>query len=969
MSNGRYQQIDDGMNTTNRPPSGSIGSIRGTELSSSAQEHNMQAYWRRVDEEDELDRQRRARTESKSGSVDMIIGDIKNLKNKVTGGGTKIDTTLKRRNYFDRDGVIRFELLPRLHHPQMELQTVLQLDRDFLHPDEEMYAVNMRWLCGWINFVVHGNRTPGEITNHKLVNRKSGKVKSGSIYNKHWRPVNEQVWRFLHNNYSGSPVIKFKIGPDPVTTKEEVVEYMGDVRLHLCAQVQWPNLVDAADTGDRIDLTQVNPETALGVEAGAEALKRAQAEAELKRAKEMENEIKAQQAEAAKTVFMAAEGARQLDEGKALEEEANKLAGEAALNVLNKAKGDEMMKEAEELGKQHAEATSELAGAMMQDMMAEQAAEDARRLEAEAQADVMAGAANLLGQSAAVDQMKMGMAAQEELKSDQAASALESFKAASANSALSDALNATGSEREQLILEAAARKLQAAWRSRLAKQAVMAKRAERDFLLQDGAARMLQSAWRRLNARKDVARKRAERDMLMQKSAAMKFQSAWRRKKARERMAKLKAERQAKLEEGAAWKLQACYRIRQARKKTNELRAEAQRLKENGASMMLQAAWRRKQARAEVARLRLERQQLLEHGAAVLLQSTFRAHKAKELVGQIKKDIATNHKMSTLIGTKLRQHLAKKRTKELYRTWRRPFRMRIVNAKGLPNADYFGSSDPFVVVTALEPDAQNPAAAPLQKAMWKTKTINDSLEPVFDEEVTYSGCNGYSTLVFTVLDKDMISLSGSNDLLGQCSMTIAKEALWEDGHDFTVRLPLGPVAHPVFKADGKPFKIDGDTGAGELVIEFKPRNTVASTSLGCERFCHHDESSSLFGNFKTQWSKRWLVVTDEGLHCHETTQNLNSVDKFVAATDLGPSTIILNFEERDTVLQVARMTDPSKPLYFYMSKQGEALMVKNKLDVVLKRCGRSGAAAAEEMSAAAEASPRKSTSKKKFGMF
>lgn len=930
----------------------------GVELRETVRAHadgNMETFWAQKDAEDAEEAARMAPKKKRLGLPLM--------------GPKKGDKNLKRRNYFDRDGAIRFELIPRLHHAQSELQTVLKLDKAYIHPNETMYVINMRWLCGWINFTVHGNRTPSEINNHKLVNRKSGKVKSAVMYNKHWRPVNKEVWDFLFSHYSGSPVISFKVGPDPIVGKDDIVEYMTDVKLHLSAVVEWPDL--CAPVEDLIQDLSKDASKNLEAESAAEQVRQAGAEAELRRAKELKAKIAAEQAEAAKTVLMGAEGAKQMGEARKLEDEANQLAGAAALNVLNKAKGDELMAEAAELGKQHAAASSEMAGAMMQDMMAQKAADDAKKAEEEAQAAVLAGAANLLGQSGAVDQLKKGLSAKAEADSETLNSTMHMFQQQTADSAFSDALNYTGPDREAKMEDAAARKLQAAWRSKVAREAMQAKRAEQKFLMEDGAARMMQSAWRRLNARRDVARKRAEREMLMQRAAALKFQGAWRRKKARAKMNKLRAERQAKLEEGAAWKLQACWRIRQARKKSNELRAEAQRLRENGAALMVQAAFRKKQARDKVKRMRAERQALLENGAAVLLQSVFRAKKAKNLVQQVRTDLARDNQMSTKVTSLLRQHMAKKHTKAAYRKWTRPFKIRLVNCNGLLKADFFGSSDPYVIVSAMQPDPDHPQAPPQQVASWKSKVVSNSQDPVFDQELTYSGCNGFSTLVFTVLDKDMISLSGASDLLGQCTIDISKESLWVDEPEFTIRQPLGPADVPVLKADGTPVKIDGDEGKGEIVVEFMPRNTRAAAAGWCERFCKHDESS-LFGTFKKQWSARWLVITEEGLWSHETPKNLNNVDKHVPAEKLGATKIVLNYEEKDTVLQVDRLG--SDPLYFYFAKPGEALMFKAKLEVVVKRTGRSAkdlAAAAEAGAAEMPTTKRSSGSKRKGlgGMF
>mmetsp|Transcript_71370 Transcript_71370/g.201306 ORF Transcript_71370/g.201306 Transcript_71370/m.201306 type:complete len:487 (+) Transcript_71370:1459-2919(+) len=463
-----------------------------------------------------------------------------------------------------------------------------------------------------------------------------------------------------------------------------------------------------------------------------------------------------------------------------------------------------------------------------------------------------------------------------------------------------------------------------------------------------------------------------QRDALLEKGSAMMLQGAWRKKQARRKAAAMKAAKEEKLRQGAALRLQGAYRIRRARKKAAVMKAKAEEVRMQGASLMLQGAWRRKQARKHVAELKAEKQRILEKGSAILVQSAWRAKQAKRLVGEARAELAKSNAMSNVLQGRMRQHLAKNKTKHAFRKWTRPFLIKVVGARGLKQADAIGSSDPFVFVTALEPEAPEDhtqatkltqSAAELaitdelgeQKMRYTSACIKNSLNPDWNEEVLITGTNGFCNLVFTVLDKDMMQI-GDYDFLGQCVKSMAHEDVWHSGAPFQVELPLGDYKHPVINDKGKPVGIEEGTGQGSIIIEFIPQNSHGVIAGYGERFCQNKGFS--LGNSKSGWERKWIALTHrEGLKCWDNLNNMNDCDKHVAPIDVTGVQILTNHEGKDTVLEITRRNDP-KPILLTIEGQGKVLQWKSKLEHMIK-------VAAEELyknGGAEEPSEKRSTS-------
>jgi len=102
----------------------------------------------------------------------------------------------------------------------------------------------------------------------------------------------------------------------------------------------------------------------------------------------------------------------------------------------------------------------------------------------------------------------------------------------------------------------------------------------------------------------------------------------------------------------------------------------------------------------------------------------------------------------------------------------RSLRVIILSARGLRNADNMpgqGVSDPFCTC----------AAAGRPGAMVKTRTVQDSLDPVWHHEDELIVCaQGDDVLEFTVWDKDLVK---QDDLLGRAELAVSPAHMFFDG--------------------------------------------------------------------------------------------------------------------------------------------------------------------------------------------
>lgn len=262
--------------------------------------------------------------------------------------------------------------------------------------------------------------------------------------------------------------------------------------------------------------------------------------------------------------------------------------------------------------------------------------------------------------------------------------------------------------------------------------------------------------------------------------AATMLKNAWRGKQARRRVKEMKAKKQKLLEESMARKLQSRYRARLAKKRVEKLKAEKQKLREEGAAIIVQSNWRIKKAKDKVNRLKAERQRLLEEGAALKVQSRWRIRQAQQRVGHMRtardEKIAKENAARIKIMHLLKLQHAKLKLRQLIQHQRNILIVTLKQAVDINIGDV-SSSDPYVLLHAeygkswrnpkyATPSLKNPDAS---LSVHKSHVINNTLHPIWNEELVALNTTGADKLVLTLMDKDTIS---SDDFLGEVSLQL-----------------------------------------------------------------------------------------------------------------------------------------------------------------------------------------------------
>lgn len=213
----------------------------------------------------------------------------------------------------------------------------------------------------------------------------------------------------------------------------------------------------------------------------------------------------------------------------------------------------------------------------------------------------------------------------------------------------------------------------------------------------------------------------------------------------------MKLERQRLREEGCAIMLQSAWRTKKARRKAAEMKARKQQLLEEGAAMQLQAAWRIKQARQRVAGLKKEKQDKLENKGAVAVQRLWQTRQARRHFLKVRK-------ACTLVERVARGMIARLRIGALQRNFHpHNFIVHLKSGQDLNVADTT-TSDPYVLVTAH--------AGSILLSYNKSKTIPNTLNPVWNQELLVSAVQADSRVALTIMDSDVI---GNDDFMGQVS--------------------------------------------------------------------------------------------------------------------------------------------------------------------------------------------------------
>lgn len=401
-------------------------------------------------------------------------------------------------------------------------------------------------------------------------------------------------------------------------------------------------------------------------------------------------------------------------------------------------------------------------------------------------------------------------------------------------------------------------------------------------------------------------------------------------------------ERDAVVVQCSATRIQNTYRSHISWTVVNSLLTEARRVRAMIAARLINRCWRRKAAINEMHGRRRDKKRCVENGAAVTIQTCVRYKLACQ-----------NH-----------------------RKLRRPFYIRVLRTSG--QSEKVESGNVFVIVTAHEPvetlggpsvsdsiphrrsrkrqsildiliSSSKPdfSTCPEQISMYRSKFggVNKDSErlfpPIFwNELVCVSGCNGFSTLVFTVLGKKN-PLSGAYPFYGQMSKSIRHFDLWSDHKAlYATKLPMGPAEVPIIDENGRQMMMEAPVKlTGELWVDFISTPACGSISSQCDRFT--GRRSSDIRSLGSKWKPTWAVLTIlDGLQFYDSSSRLNKIEEDgyfqVEAGDISDVHILSQFDSRTSVLEI-KMKEGTKSIYLHFSEHGDAHLWQLKLKVVNSR--------------------------------
>jgi hypothetical protein len=416
--------------------------------------------------------------------------------------------------YYSPTGLLISYERPKKHSARREYQYVSSQDAKRFQADDDCYLLCISWHKAWLNYALKRTKVvPRMIENYTLLDGKREQLRTNVMPKKDFRPINKAVWEYLFHQYGGGPVITFKV-PGGFTEEDYLKGWW--MRKVVFEQVviiihPGPSPVEATVSIGESTRNPLSDDNGLAanVNIAANLMLRDLGKAKFEKAKAVQTEINAYQAENAAILMNKDRGSSMLAEGLMKEKEANQALSESIAHQMAEASARQKLKK------------------------------DTKEIKAKAEASA--------------NTETLAVMAQVSLKKQfQAALKTKNFK---------------------LQEELAARMLQNAWEGKRARVRVTKMKEEKQYLLEDGYARKLQSRYRAYLAKKRVMKLRAEKKLLKDEGAAIIVQSAWRACKARQHVMELKVKKQCLLEEGAALKLQSAWRIRQAKPKLKRLKS------------------------------------------------------------------------------------------------------------------------------------------------------------------------------------------------------------------------------------------------------------------------------------------------------------------------------------------------------------------------------------------------------------
>lgn len=632
--------------------------------------------------------------------------------------------------YYEPDGgaLISFEY-PKKHSPKRELVFVSTYDAKLFRAQELCYVVSSAWHTYWLDFATRAStQIPPEINNHSLLDG-DGRIRTDLKHRKHYRAINKIVWDYYFKLYGGGPVICFKVPAGFAKEEYERSTWIKHVRLHSVAIVIHPSSFPSQTN----EFAMVNNPMAEGhASAAAGVLLNDLSKSKLRQAKEKDKEINASNAEAIGAMMAKDMGKRKLEEAKEKEKE------------------------------QHA-ANAGAIGHMFAGELANQQLAKAKQAQAAEQQATTESTAMLFAKGNVKKNFKEALARKD-------ARAAQFY---------------------------AATMLKNAWRAKKARERTRLMRAEKQRLLEDGMARKLQAKYRTRLAQRRVRKLREEQRRLKEEACAIIVQSNWRIRQSRRKVQRLKAEKQRLLEEAAALKVQSRWRVRKASQQVAQLRKTRQAREQMMESAKLRLLrllllWR--------ARFALKKRRMTNRQLAYV-----QVLRARDInVGDV-----TSSDPFVVVSVESRHYSASSASSASS------------SSSALPRTLSSSAPSFSLMKSGAGPNGENPNHEPLgsTRSRFKTSVKSATLAPEWNETALAVNVLGGDKIVLTLLDKDTFH---KDKFLGQVVFDVKKHsALLYRGQPVTLRgVPIDGYRVPLYDLEGKAVSLPLSDMPGKGTIDF-----------------------------------------------------------------------------------------------------------------------------------------------------
>ena len=349
-----------------------------------------------------------------------------------------------------------------------EAKFVAGFEESYMQPKDIIYVINAKWLKIWQDYsqgIIDRSKV-GKIGNHELCSD-SVTLRSDLQLKHDYLPVCQEVWEYYFNHYGGGAVIYFYVPAGHADKAYRSGKWLNDVDLSQICDVMYPlpmkdkapyqkDISEFSSSGQNVSDNQLITASHITNEVGRSKIQEGLA---------LQEEIANGNAELIASSMLQDQASRKFTEANNLNDDIHQHENDVMAASFTADLGDAKIRAAKQLEEEVHRLEAENAARQLAADLAEQQEEEAARLEAEAKHLEAENVARLLADDLSKKQMAEAHQKDQAAKEEQKERLVELFKSLGAKARYKAALAHGDME---VVTDAAASMLQAAWRSKLA---------------------------------------------------------------------------------------------------------------------------------------------------------------------------------------------------------------------------------------------------------------------------------------------------------------------------------------------------------------------------------------------------------------------------------------------------------------------------------------------------------------------